>query len=51
MFCFLFEDSNSLSRKESEKLAESGSSAEESDGEGDEQDSQQVCNYSFLLTL
>ena len=50
-FFFLFEDSNSLSRKESEKLAESGSSAEESDGEGDEQDSQQVCCYISSLSL
>ena len=42
-------DSNSLTRKDAEKLAESGSSAEESDGEEEANDGEQVIRKMLLI--
>ena len=52
LFFFRFvEDSNSLSRKESEKLTESGSSAEESDGDSDGEDNRKVVSLLFSVNF
>lgn len=48
---FNFLDSNSLSRNESEKLAESGSSAEESDGDSENEDNRKVSIQSKISLL
>jgi len=42
LFGFFSKDSNSLTRTDAEKLTESGSSAEESDGEEEANNSEQV---------